>query len=272
MASLIALGTLATFAIFAATTITNVPSVGTVVTGHMGIFPGAAYTGFPPGKVTGSMYEAGSYAGIVKGDAQLAYDDAVGRVANTTLTGTDLMGLTLTPGVYKYDSAAALSAGSLFFDAQGDIDAVWIFQIGSSLNIAAGTQMFFESNLGNANNVFWQVGTSATLNANCAFIGTILAYSSVSAMAKTSVNGRLIGLNGAVTLIDNVVIVPNVNVTAVTEMSSKSNQETSYYIHPQVAAMVVAGVVFVAGVAVVAHMQIVRMRDENCIALDELDL
>jgi type VI secretion system secreted protein VgrG len=218
--SFVALGALATFAIFAATTITNVPAVGTVIEGDMGIFPGTAFTGFPPGEVTGSKYSAGTFAGIVKGDAQVAYDDAAGQAFTATMSNVDLGGKTLSPGVYKFDTAAALSAGELFLDAGGDSEAVWIFQIGTSLNIAAGTSMFFTGGLGNANNVVWQVGSSATLNANCAFIGNILAYSSVSCKAKASVQGRLVGLNGAVTLSDNSVSFPDMTPTAAPSISA----------------------------------------------------
>jgi type VI secretion system secreted protein VgrG len=206
--TLIVLSSVAAFAIFAATTITNAPYAGTVIEGDMGIFPGSAFTGFPPGLVTGDMYSAGNYAGIVKGDAQNAYEAAAEQPVDTILSDTDLGGLTLIPGVYKFDDTAALSQGELFLDAQEDPDAVWVFQIGSELNIADGTAMFFTGGLGNANNVFWQVGTSATLNKGIGFIGNILAFSSISLKSQASVEGRLVALNGAVTLIDNFVSFP----------------------------------------------------------------
>lgn len=210
----VALGALATFAIFAATTITNVPEPGTIINGDAGIFPGTAFTGFPPGEVTGTMYSTGSYAGTVKGDAQVAYNDAAGQASTSTLSNTDLQGLTLSPGVYKFDAAAALSAGQLFLDANGDSEAVWIFQIGSSLNIAAGTEMLFTSGVGNANNVVWQVGTSVTLNGGCAVIGNFMSNEVIAVKAKATVQGRLVSLNGAVTLIDNTVTFPDMTPTA----------------------------------------------------------
>jgi type VI secretion system secreted protein VgrG len=159
------------------------------------------------------MYSAGGYAGIVKGDVQVAYDFAAGQPVDTILSNTDLGGLTLTPGVYKFDDTASLSQGDLFLDDQEDVDAVWVFQIGSELTIAGGSGMFFTNGLGNANNVFWQVGTSAILNNDVSFIGNILAYASISLKSKASVEGRLIALNGAVTLIDNFVSFP-VDVTS----------------------------------------------------------
>jgi hypothetical protein len=204
----VVLGALATYAIFAATTITNVPEDGTVVTGDMGIFPGTAYTGFPPGVATGLMLQAGDEAGDVKGVAQVAYDFAADQEATTTMSNIDLAGKTLTPGVYKFDAAAALSASQLYFDAQGEADAVWVFQVGSDLNIASYTKMSFVSGLGNANNVIWQVGSSATLNTACEFIGNTFAHSSISLGDGASVDGRLVALGGKVSLINNAVTTP----------------------------------------------------------------
>jgi hypothetical protein len=109
----------------------------------------------------------------VIGDIRSAYNNATGQASNHTLSDIDLGGLTLTPGVYKFATAAA---GQLFLDAQGDVDAVWIFQIGTALNIESTTSIVFTSGLGNANNVFWAVGSSATLNEDVSFIGNILAY------------------------------------------------------------------------------------------------
>ena len=206
--TLVLLGAAWTFALFAGTTITNVPSVGTTVMGDLGIFPGTALTGFPPGLISGSTYLAGPYACLVVGDVQKAYLNATGQAFNTTLSNIDLGGLTLSPGVYKFDAAAAFSLGQLFFDAKGDADAVWIFQIGSSLGIAGGTSMFFTSGVGNANNVFWAVGSSATIGDGASFIGNIMAYASVSCNGGVTVNGRLLAINGAVTLINNQISFP----------------------------------------------------------------
>jgi hypothetical protein len=207
--TLVLLGAAWTFVIFAGTTITNVPNVGTNLLGDIGTFPGTAIAGFPPGVVYGETYAAGSYAETVIGDIRKAYNNATGQVSTHTLSDTDLGGLTLFPGVYKFNAAAALSAGQLFFDAQGDVDAVWIFQIGTSLNVESGTSMFFTSGLGNANNVFWAVGTSATLKEDVGFIGNILAYTSISCNARVTVNGRLLATNGEVTLVQNVVSYPS---------------------------------------------------------------
>ena len=206
--TLVLLGAAWTFAIFAGNTITNVPEVGTEVLGDMGTFPGSELTGFPPGLVSGSVYLAGSYAEIVIGDIQKAYNNATGQASTQTMSDTDLGGLTLSPGVYKYDVAAALSAGQLFFDANGDPNAVWIFQIGSSLTVAAGTSMIFTSGVGNSNNVFWAVGSSATIEDGASFIGNILSYATISCNAGVGVNGRLLSLNGAVTLINNKISFP----------------------------------------------------------------
>ena len=165
------------------------------------------------------MYPAGSYAGIVKGDAVVAYTNAAMQPSTTTLSNQDLTGMTLLPGVYKFDAAAALSAGQLFFDANGDPDAVWIIQIGTSLNIAANTGMFFTSGVGNPNNVVWAVGTTVDLHTNSAFIGNILAGTVIALRSKASVNGRLVSLNGAVTLIDNSVSFPSMAPTGAPSVS-----------------------------------------------------
>jgi hypothetical protein len=206
---LISLGAVAAFAVFAATTVTNAPSVGqTVIEGDMGLFPGTSFTGFPPGIVTGNTYPGGAYTKNAKIDAQRAYDDAAGKTADENLSNKDLGGLTLTPGVYKFDAAAAISEGELHLDPQADPNAVWVFQIVSALNIAGKTGVYFTNPLGKANNVYWQVGSSATINTEASFIGNVLAYSSISCFAEATVEGRLIALNGAVTLIDNAVSKP----------------------------------------------------------------
>ena len=230
--TLVLLGAAWTFAIFAGTTITNVPDVGTEVLGDMGIFPGSELTGFPPGMVSGSIYLAGSTAEIVIGDIQKAYDDATGQAATQTMSDTDLGGLTLSPGVYKYDVAAALSAGQLFFDAKGDPNAVWIFQIGTSLTVAGGTSMFFTSGVGNANNVFWAVGSSAMIEDGASFIGNILGSATISCNSGVRVNGRLFSLNGGVTLITNKVSFPGAatfspSATPVTPSTSTGSKSES---------------------------------------------
>jgi hypothetical protein len=233
--TLVLLGAALTFAIFAGTTITNVPNVGTYLLGDVGTFPGSAIDGFPPGVISGNTYSAGAYAGIVAGDITIAYNNATAQSSTHTLSGTDLGGLTLIPGVYKFGSSAALSAGQLFLDAQGDVDAVWIFQIGSSLNVAGSTGMFFTSGLGNANNVFWAVGTSATLKADVSFIGNILADTSISCNARAAVNGRLLAMNGEVTLVQNVVSFPGgktLSPTASPTFSPSVSPTTAPSFHP----------------------------------------
>jgi hypothetical protein len=216
--ALVLLGVAWTFAIFAGTTITNVPNVGTYLSGDIGTFPGSAIEGFPPGVVYGNTYSAGP-AGMVVGDILIAYNNATGQAANHILTDTDLGGLTLSPGVYKFDGAAALSAGQLFLDAHGDKDAVWIFQIATSFNVASGTSMFFTSGLGNANNVFWAVGSSATLKEDVNFIGNVLAYAAISCDARVTVNGRLLAVNGAVTLSQTVVSFPEESTFSISTLS-----------------------------------------------------
>ena len=195
------LGTASSFAVLAASTVTNTgPSI---VTGDLGLSPGSAVTGFPPGIVVGTIHVADAVAAQAQADATIAYNMAAGPAATTNLTGQDLGGLTLTPGVYVFSSAAQLT-GTLTLDAQGDPNAAFIFQIGSTLLTASASSVVL-INGASPCNVFFQVGSSATLGTGTNFAGTIVALASVTANTGAIVNGRLFALTGAVTLDTNVI-------------------------------------------------------------------
>lgn len=115
--------------------------------------------------------------------------------------------MTLLPGVYKFDAAAALT-GVLTLNAKGDPSATWVFQIGSSLLFAGNSAVRFTSNFGNADFVYWQVGSSATLGPNANIMGNIMAYQSITLNGKAVVKGRLLARLAAVTLDDNIVTIP----------------------------------------------------------------
>ncbi|MGI8822411.1 MAG: ice-binding family protein [Acidimicrobiia bacterium] len=168
--------------------------------------PGSAVTGFPPGIVLGTIHAGDAVAAQAQSDLTIAYNDAAGRACDTNLTGQDLGGLTLTPGVYCFSSSAQLT-GALTLDAQGDPDAVFIFQIGSTL-ITASASTVNLINGAQACNVFWQVGSSATLGTNSIFRGTILALTSITVTTGATVEGRTLARNGAVTLDNNVITTP----------------------------------------------------------------
>jgi len=202
-AAAVDLGTAAAFGVLGASTVTNVPSAGTVITGDLGVSPGSAITGFPPGIYTGTEYAGDATAATAQADAANAYTVAAGLAPTDNLTGQDLGGLTLTPGVYFFSSSADLT-GTLTLNGEGNPNAVFVFQIGSTLTTAATNADVDLINGASGANVFWQVGSSATLQTDTDFVGTIDANTSISFVTGASIAcGRAIALNGAVTMDDN---------------------------------------------------------------------
>lgn len=173
----VALGTASGFAALAGTTVTNAGF--STLNGDLGVSPGSALTGFPPGIVNGTTHAADPVAAQAQADLTAAYNDAAGRTAPNALPA-DVGGRTLAPGVYKTGATPALGVtGTLTLDGQGDPNAVFMFQVGSALTTAVSSHV----NLINGalpGNVFWQIGSSATLGTSSDFAGTILALSSIS--------------------------------------------------------------------------------------------
>lgn len=193
----VGLGTAASFAVLAGQTVTNTgPSV---ITGGIGLSPGSAVTGFPPGTVNGSIHTADAVALQAQADLTNAYNDAAGRASSATISA-DLGGQKLVPGVYTGGTLGL--TGTLTLDAQGDPNAVFVFQSASTL-ITASSSRVTVINGGDACNVFWQVTSSATLGTNSVFVGTVLALTSVTATTGVVIFGRLLARNGAVTLDSN---------------------------------------------------------------------
>jgi hypothetical protein len=201
----IPLGTAQSFAVLGGSTVTNTGP--TVVTGSLGVSPGSSVTGFPPGVVIGgTIHAADAVAAQAQSAVTIAYNTAAGLPCGTDLTGQDLGGLILTPDVYCFSSSAALT-GTLTLDMQGDPNAQFVFQIGSTLTTASGSSVVTVNN-GGANcpaNLFWQVGSSAVLGSGSTFAGNILALTSITLNTAASTNGRLLARNGAVTLDSNTV-------------------------------------------------------------------
>ncbi len=196
------LGTADSFAVFAGSTITNTGS--TVINGNLGLHPGTAVVGFPPGTVKGAKHVSDAAAQQAATDLATAYDNAAGRPFSA-MTPPDIGGRTLTGGVYRTGLAASLGlTGRLTLDAQGDPRAVFIFQIPSTLVTATDSSVRLV-NGAQACNVFWQVGSSATLGTGTAFQGSILASTSISVSDGATVNGRLLARSGAVTLINDTI-------------------------------------------------------------------
>lgn len=200
------LGTAASFAVLAGTTVTNVgPSV---ISGDLGVSPGSAVTGFPPGTVVdGTMHVTDAVALQAQADLTTGYNDAAGRSPVVDQTGVDLGGQTLVAGVYQAASAMALT-GTVTLDAQGDPDAVFIFQAGSTLITASSSTVAL---IGGAQacNVFWQVGSSATLGTATSFVGSIMALTSATLQTGATLQGRVLARNGQVSLDTNTITRPS---------------------------------------------------------------
>lgn len=200
------LGAAASYAILAFNTVTNVNNVGTIVTGDLGISPGAALVGFPPGVVVGNVHLGNLTAAAAKSAVLAAYNDAAGRLGAAVLPG-DLSGLTLAPGLYSTSTSVMIAAGNLTLDAQGDTNGVFIFQVGSTLTTLAGTQVILAGGA-KATNIYWAVGTSATLGTNSVFKGTVLAGSALTMATGAALEGRLLAQGAAVALDTNLITVP----------------------------------------------------------------
>ena len=190
------------FGILGASAVTNTgPSV---VDQDLGVWPGTSITGFPPGIVLGTIHNDDAVAKQAQADALTGYNFLAGLSFTQNLTGQDLRGLTLDPGVYFFSSSAQMT-GQLTLDFQGLNNAMVVFQIGSTLTTASASSVLV-INPGTNDTVFWQVGSSATLGTTTAFYGSIIADQSVTLTTGATINcGRAIALNAAVTMDTNTV-------------------------------------------------------------------
>ena len=225
LATTVDLGSASTFAVLGGTTVTNAgPSL---ITGDLGVFPGTAITGFDlasntimgPGTVTaglgivtGTIYAGGPVAEAAHNDATIAYNELVAQTPDSIYSGDgyQLNGMTFTPGVYKFDPSANLQVnGTVYLDFQGNSDAVFIFQMGTTL-VTMHDSKVIAINTGNptclGSNVYWAVGSSATID-GAEFIGTVIAYTTITMTSAanlsgpTSVSGRMLALGGEVTMV-----------------------------------------------------------------------
>jgi hypothetical protein len=196
----VGLGTAAPSSVLAGSTVTNTgPSL---LSGELGVSPGTAITGFPPGVAGGAVHAGDAAAASDQSSLTTAYLDAQGRAPTGTSLGSALAGGVFVAGVYNASSSLDVS-GAVTLDGEGDPNAVFIFQVGASLTTASSTSIVLAGNA-QACNVFWQVGASATLGTTTSFAGTVMALTSISVGTGTSVAGRALARNGAVTL-DNAV-------------------------------------------------------------------
>ena len=196
----VGLGTADSFAVLAGTGITNTGP--TTITGDIGTFPTTSITGLTSLTLLGTNHAGDSVTQAAKTDLTTAYTTAAGE-GPTTAIAADLVGQTLKPGVYNSVSAVGLS-GVLTLDAAGDPNAVWVFQAGSTLITASGSRVVM-LNGAQSCNVYWQVGSSATLGTNSRFTGTILALTDISLQTGATVDGRALARNGAVTMDTNTI-------------------------------------------------------------------
>jgi len=193
------------FAVLGASTVTSAGP--TIITGDVGVSPGTAVTGFPPGIVTGGTIHGGDpIAAAAQADAHIAYNDLLAEPCGTNLSGqilgTSPAAVTLAPGVYCFNAAAQLT-GTLTLNGNG----IYIFQIGSTLTTATNSAVLL-ANGATSGNVFWQIGSSATLGTNSEIVGSVLALVSITVTSGTSVSGRVFALAGAMTLDTNAIAAP----------------------------------------------------------------
>lgn len=195
------LATARKFAVLAGQTVTNTGP--TVITGQLGVSPGNAVTGFPPGQ-SGPQHKGDAVALQAQSDLTIAYTNAAAERCPKAhnFTGANLGGMTLVPGVYCQTTAPTLT-GTLTLNGSG----IYIFQIGSTLITASGASVVL---IGGARpcQVFWQVGSSATIATSTSFVGTIMALTSIEMKTGASLEGRALARNGAVTLDTNTITKP----------------------------------------------------------------
>ena len=192
------LGSASTFAVLGGTGITNTGN--SVITGDLGVWPGTSISGFLPGIVVGNL-QNNDITPHAQSSLTVAINDAAGRKGAFTPANTDMSGLTLTPGLYRANTILLITGGKLYLKGDG----VYIFQIGTGLTVGDGTEIILE-NGAQAANVFWQVGTKATLGSSVVFKGTIMAGTAITMKAGTTVVGKALA-KAEVTFISNIVTV-----------------------------------------------------------------
>ncbi len=192
------------YVILAGSTIANTGTSN--VTGDVGLSPGTSVGGFPPGIMNGSQHINDVDANSAKLDLTTAYNNAAGRTVAPISVAGNIGGRTLAPGLYKSTSSLEISSGDLTLN--GNSNAIWIFQIASTLTTTAGRKVILSGGA-RAKNVYWQVGTSATLGTTSVFKGTIMVDQSITMNTGAILEGRVLARIGGVTLNGNTIVKPN---------------------------------------------------------------
>lgn len=218
-------GTTTTYGILAGSTITNTgaTTISGTAGGDVGLFPGTSYTGSGSVTSSGTNHITDSAASIAQTDLVTAYND-LGVPSPTILSSPDLAGRTLLAGTYAATAGTLANSGNVILDAQGDPTAVFVFQADSTVTTSVGSTMTL-ANGAQACNVYWRVGSSATIGVNSTFIGHVYALTSITANTGASITGQLLARNGAVTL-DSNTITNNVCTAAATTSTATSGATT----------------------------------------------
>jgi len=191
------------YVVLGASAVTN--TGGTAIKGDLGVSsPGISPTGFPPGTITGTIHSGDASSAAAQGNLTPFYNSLAAKTSTTSLTGQDLGNRTLTQGVYDFTSSAQLT-GRLTL--AGNANSVFVFKVASALNTASNSSVVMAGG-SKARNVYWQVGSSATLGTGTAFKGNIVALTSISMGTGSSLTGRALARNGAVTMDNNAISMP----------------------------------------------------------------
>ncbi len=217
------LGTAGADSVLGGQTVTNTGA--SVLWGDLGVSPGTTITGFPPGTVDGTTHAGDATAAQAQVDLTAAYNDAAGRTPVTTVA-TELGGTTLNAGVYDSAAGTFQITGTLTLDAQGDANALFVFRIGSTFTTAAAGNTVL---IGEAQScqVFWQIGSSATLGAGSSLDGTMMAQTSITVGAGSTIRGRALARDGSVTLDSDTFLVPACALAPTTTTTSEPPTTTT---------------------------------------------
>jgi hypothetical protein len=221
----IPLGAAGNFRVLAGTTVTNTGA--TVVHGNLGVSPGSAITGFPPGKVTGKIDKANTAAALGQAALTKAYKNGMGRTNCPITISGNIGGRTLVPGLYHSPSSLAISSGDLTLNAGGHPKDVFIFQVTSKFTVTSGRHVILSGGA-LASNIYWVVGTSATLGSTAVVYGNILAHKSISLATGAVLHGRALAHIGAVTMEGNTM--SGVPLSTLSVVTISSIQAPAYFL------------------------------------------